>query len=441
MARDAFLTLAGRGSTLGRCSGVCVRGRAACSVSRRNSTYYLPWLTRPGLDCVVLLNNIESRFTSGRDGPRSRRDAHPVRLPKGAWPASSARRWPTAPTRARCVWRPTGGRLRLRDRRRAPDQVRPLRRARRRPRRTPRRTAGRSSSSSYPPWTRALLARGRRAAGAARAHGAGVRARSVRLPRRGQPLAPAGPEPLERRQSRAVVAERDGARVGDPAGPHPAEGARPRRRRRRWRRPPGRSPSISCGSPATRGSTSTWSAPAPAISRARCRSCMSSDLAALMSATFHEAGHAHLVELVHQKDRAARRQLASVRLFALRRRTAARGSIRRSIPRQEILDVAALLDEPARRHGRLLVVFDARYDPRIFPYRPHHYGYLHRQDSAGAAALLRGQRHAGRRARPHRRRRAQQLRDLSLPRPPDEPDTTRWPSATSHASPPPTPRW
>ena len=35
---------------------------------RRDSTYYLPWLTRPGLDCSVLLNNIESRFTSGRDG-------------------------------------------------------------------------------------------------------------------------------------------------------------------------------------------------------------------------------------------------------------------------------------------------------------------------------------------------------------------------------------
>lgn len=28
----------------------------------RVSTYYLPWLTRPGLDCVVILNNIEARF-------------------------------------------------------------------------------------------------------------------------------------------------------------------------------------------------------------------------------------------------------------------------------------------------------------------------------------------------------------------------------------------
>jgi hypothetical protein len=35
---------------------------------RREPTYYLPWLTRPGLDCLVLLNNIESRFTSGREG-------------------------------------------------------------------------------------------------------------------------------------------------------------------------------------------------------------------------------------------------------------------------------------------------------------------------------------------------------------------------------------
>jgi hypothetical protein len=32
----------------------------------RTPTYYLPWLTRPGLECIVLVNNIESRFTSGR---------------------------------------------------------------------------------------------------------------------------------------------------------------------------------------------------------------------------------------------------------------------------------------------------------------------------------------------------------------------------------------
>src|SRR5262245_24008365 len=34
---------------------------------RREPTYYLPWLIRPGLDCLVLLNNIELRFTTGRE--------------------------------------------------------------------------------------------------------------------------------------------------------------------------------------------------------------------------------------------------------------------------------------------------------------------------------------------------------------------------------------
>src|SRR6185295_11018195 len=29
--------------------------------------------------------------------------------------------------------------------------------------------------------------------------------------------------------------------------------------------------------------------------------------------------------------------------------------------------------------SRVMIVFDARYDERIFPYRPHHYGYLHRR--------------------------------------------------------------
>jgi hypothetical protein len=36
----------------------------------RTATYYLPWLTRPGLDCVLILNNIESRFKTGfNEGP------------------------------------------------------------------------------------------------------------------------------------------------------------------------------------------------------------------------------------------------------------------------------------------------------------------------------------------------------------------------------------
>jgi hypothetical protein len=36
----------------------------------RAPTYYLPWLTRPGLDCVVIINNIEARFKQGyNQGP------------------------------------------------------------------------------------------------------------------------------------------------------------------------------------------------------------------------------------------------------------------------------------------------------------------------------------------------------------------------------------
>jgi len=37
---------------------------------RRPPTYYLPWLTRPGLDCTLLLSNVEARFLEGhRAGP------------------------------------------------------------------------------------------------------------------------------------------------------------------------------------------------------------------------------------------------------------------------------------------------------------------------------------------------------------------------------------
>jgi hypothetical protein len=34
----------------------------------RTPTYYLPWITRRGLRCVLILNNVESRFTSARSG-------------------------------------------------------------------------------------------------------------------------------------------------------------------------------------------------------------------------------------------------------------------------------------------------------------------------------------------------------------------------------------
>jgi hypothetical protein len=37
---------------------------------QRSSTYYLPWLTRPGLDCALLLSDVEARFNPAhKEGP------------------------------------------------------------------------------------------------------------------------------------------------------------------------------------------------------------------------------------------------------------------------------------------------------------------------------------------------------------------------------------
>ncbi|PYN81560.1 MAG: hypothetical protein DMD96_09905 [Candidatus Rokuibacteriota bacterium] len=107
---------------------------------------------------------------------------------------------------------------------------------------------------------------------------------------------------------------------------------------------------------------------------------MSSSLSALLSATFAEPGYEHLVELIHQRDAAARRRLEAldVELYD------ARGGLlatRAVDPRQEVLDLGALVAEVLPSGGRALVLFDARYDERVFPYRPHHYAYLHRPAS------------------------------------------------------------
>jgi hypothetical protein len=109
---------------------------------------------------------------------------------------------------------------------------------------------------------------------------------------------------------------------------------------------------------------------------------MSSNLSALLSATFYEAGYRHVVELVHQRDEASRRRLASLDLAAWD----AGGKLRAEAsvdPRDETLDLDALLAGHAGGE-RLMVTFDARYDERIFPYRPHHYAWLHRRGSGSA---------------------------------------------------------
>jgi hypothetical protein len=107
---------------------------------------------------------------------------------------------------------------------------------------------------------------------------------------------------------------------------------------------------------------------------------MSSSLSALLSVTFYEAGDDHLIELVHQRDTAARRRLASLDVGMYAPDGKPLGSVAID-PRQETLDLGGLAHEHLGIHGRVMVVFDARYDERIFPYRPHHYGYLHRRGS------------------------------------------------------------
>jgi hypothetical protein len=100
-----------------------------------------------------------------------------------------------------------------------------------------------------------------------------------------------------------------------------------------------------------------------------------------MSATFHEPGYTHRVELVHQRDPVARRRLASLLLSVYD----PHGTMLREIeldPGQDTLDLAGLLQDLEDAHPRLMTVFDARYDERVFPYRPHHYAYLHGRDSA-----------------------------------------------------------
>src|SRR5207249_2942083 len=93
---------------------------------------------------------------------------------------------------------------------------------------------------------------------------------------------------------------------------------------------------------------------------------MSSNLSALLSATFYEAGDEHRVELVHQQDRKARRQLASLDLAVYD----PEGKHLVAVPmdtHQEILDLGALVGSVAGALPRVMVLLDARYDERIFP--------------------------------------------------------------------------
>ncbi len=107
---------------------------------------------------------------------------------------------------------------------------------------------------------------------------------------------------------------------------------------------------------------------------------MSSNLSALMSATFYERGYEHHVEIIHQRDAEARRRLESLEV-TLYDGAGALLATPKVDPARDILDLRALVTDATRSPERVMVVLDARYDEAIFPYRPHHYAYLHRAGS------------------------------------------------------------
>jgi hypothetical protein len=111
---------------------------------------------------------------------------------------------------------------------------------------------------------------------------------------------------------------------------------------------------------------------------------MSSRPSALLSATFWEPGYEHLVEPVHQRDDESVRHLASLDI-ALYDETGKELATVAVDGKEEILDLDALVRGVASGQSRIMALFDARYDERIFPYRPHHYAYLHRRGSTAPA--------------------------------------------------------
>ena len=107
---------------------------------------------------------------------------------------------------------------------------------------------------------------------------------------------------------------------------------------------------------------------------------MSNSLSALMSATFYERGYDHHIEVIHQRDAEARRRLESLEV-TLYDGAGALIATPKVDPAQDILDLGGLVADATRASERVMVVLDARYDEAIFPYRPHHYAYLHRAGS------------------------------------------------------------
>jgi hypothetical protein len=90
--------------------------------------------------------------------------------------------------------------------------------------------------------------------------------------------------------------------------------------------------------------------------------------------------------------------------------------VRKSVdPRQEVLDLGALVEEIAGVVPRAMVTLEARYDERVFPYRPHHLRVLHRPGSDAPPLYYAVNAVLGGVPRSCRRDHHEQLRDVRLP--------------------------
>lgn len=110
---------------------------------------------------------------------------------------------------------------------------------------------------------------------------------------------------------------------------------------------------------------------------------MSSNLCALLSATFYEEGYSHYVEIVHQRDCDKRKRLEKLNFLFYAPDGKELG--RRSIdPNQNLVDLRALVHSVTNFRERIMVLTEVLYDANIFPYRPHHYALFHREGSKTA---------------------------------------------------------
>lgn len=93
---------------------------------------------------------------------------------------------------------------------------------------------------------------------------------------------------------------------------------------------------------------------------------------ALLSATFYERGESHVIEVVHQR---MGRVLQSLTLSFYDEPGRHLGTyfFHGDTGTIDLQEYAGLQIPMAPR--RLMAALEARYDERVFPYRPHHYGF------------------------------------------------------------------